>query len=119
MDRDLVVATTQTHFFALLNVAKAGTRPRGFDSDRYERAHFFGRRCRRFHRFLERGPVHDHVIGRKCEHGCGMIASRNPAGTESNRRCRVAFCRFGNDILFRKIFEQIANRFFLFDVNEN
>src|SRR5438309_1709938 len=48
-----------------------------------------------------------------------MISSRDPACAERDRGRGVAFGRLGNDILFWKTFEQVANSFFLFDVGEN
>src|SRR5437879_13176041 len=48
-----------------------------------------------------------------------MVAICPPAGTESNCCCGIAFCWFDDDILFRKVFKQIANRFVLFDVRED
>src|ERR1700731_3981591 len=48
-----------------------------------------------------------------------MISSCDPARAERDRRRGVALGRFGDDVLFRKTFQQIANSFFLFDVSEN
>ena len=48
-----------------------------------------------------------------------MISGCDPACAERDGRGRVAFGRFGDDILLRKTLEQIANSFFLFDVGEN
>ena len=59
------------------------------------------------------------MIGGERQHGCGMIARRDPTGAERDRRSGVAFRRLGNNIFFRKFFEQIANSFFLFSVDQN
>ena len=115
---DFAVAP-QFHRRTLFDVTKTRTRPRRFNSDGDQRAGFFRRCRRRFHRFLKGDAIGDDMIGRKREHGCGMISGCDPTGGKRNRRCGVAFRRFCNDVFLREFFEQIAHGFFLFDVGQN
>ena len=108
--------TRCTPGFALFDVAETRARPGRLDPDRDQRARFLrrvgcGRECA-----LERRRVLDHVIRRQHHHRREMIARRHPAGAERNRRRRVAFRRFGHDILRGKIRQQRADSRFLFDI---
>ena len=105
--------------FALLDVTKTGTSPVGFDSNRYQRTRFFSGRSRGFHRLLKRSAIGNHVIGGKGQHRCRVVARRDPASAERDRRRCIAFGWFGDDILFRESLEQIANGFFLLNVGED
>ena len=63
--------------------------------------------------------IDDHVISRQRQHRCAVVPRSDPSGAERHRCCRVAFRRFGDDVLLRKAMEQIANSFLLFDIRQN